>query len=213
MSNLRNIHGHEHLRITACLMLSCAAWCYQPAVLSQGSAPEPGPTQAVSGPTAAPGIFEAERKQVLEKILAAKNLGCGVAPFMAAFNQIEDSVRAQEPQDKVQKRIASLSSSINDQLQRLKDLKSRAAGQPASSGQSSSSINALLPPGAANNSQLVDQLKQKFGGQVPNISDPAVADQIKQHFGGQLPNISDPSVREKLLQSDMAKEYLKNMSR
>jgi hypothetical protein len=140
-------------------------------------------------------MLEEGRRALLERIVQSKKLGVGVAPYMAAFTQIESMVKSGASPDAVQKRIDSVSSSLMDQARRIKDIKERPALTPttASSSSPSSGQGASPAPGG-----LIDQLKQKFGDKIPDaLNDPNLREKL-----------ADPSVREKLMQSPAGQKIL-----
>jgi len=84
---------------------------------AQGNAaPVPG---ASGGVEAAPGPFLEKRQKLLSKIDAARQAGCGVAPYMNEFTRIENSLKSGQDPDTCSRQVDSLTKSIEYQLSRI----------------------------------------------------------------------------------------------
>lgn len=174
-------------------------------VVEPSSAPAPS-SSGTAAPVAAaeptgvvPGAMEEQRKALLEKIGASRRLGFGVAPYMAAFNQIEQMVKTGAPQDALQKRINSVRSSLLEQAMRMKDIKERPQLPPGavSSQQSGAGAGGATAAAGGGKQQLLDQLKQKYGDQLNN---PEVRDKL-----------ANPDLRQKLMDSPLGQKLIEKL--
>ena len=138
---------------------------------------------------------------LLTRILAAQKQGIGIAAYMSEFNRIEGQVKDGQPASAYESRVASLSSSLDDQLKRGQILKTqrpvapplRMSSQPT--GRSGGSNNGLGGLGINPNDPMLQKLQQKYGSQIPGGI-------------GSLGKLG-PQDREKLLDSDIGKQLIK----
>jgi len=172
-----------------------------PAATSASTAPPAAPGAAALTGTAdansvVPGPLEEQRKALLDKIDASKRLGIGVGPYMAAFGQVEGMVKSGAPQDAILTRLNSIRSGLLEQVERIKEIKSRPALTPT----------AVSPSAGASGSgggkqQLIEQLKQKIGDKFPGgLDNPQLREKL-----------SDPEARQKLLDSPLGQKLLNKL--
>jgi hypothetical protein len=154
---------------------------------------------------AGPGPLLEQRKALLARIVAAQKQGIGIGTYMSEFNRIEGLVKDGQPAGAYESRVASLSSSLDDQLKRGQILKTQRPVAPPlrmssqSTGRGGGSAgNGLGSLGINPNDPMLDKLKQKYGSQI---------NQIPGGLGG-LGNLK-PQDREKLLDSDIGKQLIK----
>lgn len=153
---------------------------------STPATPGEAPAGATSAPgelTITPGPLEEARKILLDRIKLAKTEGIGTANYFLALNAIEDSVKAGQTAEQLKPRIESLARALKDQLDKSKILKTQrpvpvqpsysAAPPGGGGGGGGPDINkikeALNKPGGTDG--LIDKIKSKFGGNIPNIPD------------------------------------------
>jgi hypothetical protein len=161
-----------------------------PSAPAATSVAAPAVPEASSAPAAATdrlveiGPLEAQRTALVMRIFKAKEQGIGTDAYLNAFAMLENSVKTGETEANLAKRIASLNSSLDDQLKRSALLKIQkpappvaASGFPAAGGG---------PSSGGSTSDLIKRLQEKYGGQIP-------AD-LKEKYGGQIPD----SLKDKL---------------
>ncbi len=144
------------------------------------------------------GSLKEKRLNVLRKIMAAKAHGIGITPYMSAFNFVEEMVKAKDSEANIEKRLTSIDDGLNDQLKRSVDLKTQRPTPPVAAG---SPMPSAQFPGMADASSgdIINKLKNKFGGKIPgNIMDklpPGIADK----FGGDPSQLlNDPNLKDLL---------------
>ncbi len=154
----------------------------------------------------ADGPLAGERKDLLEKIAISRKLGIGVAPYLAAFNQIEEMVKSGAAADAIGKRVDSVKISLFDQVRRMKEIKERPAQPALHTVPSSGSSNVLALPGSgvvegSNKQSRLRELKEKYGDQIRGaLANPDVREKL-----------SDPETRDKLMQSPMGQKILEKL--
>ena len=158
--------------------------------------------------TVGPGPMEAPRKILLSRIKQAKSEGIGIASYMSAFTYIEDAVKAGQTEAQVRPRIESLARALKDQLDKSKLLKTQRPVPPTASQSGGGAPVAATPTSTPISSA---DIAKKLGGG----GDSALIDKIKERFGGQLPDINSlpEGLRDKLINSDKGKELLKKLGK
>jgi hypothetical protein len=134
--------------------------------------PLPTPSQLIEA-----GPAEDKRRNLLIRILSAKEKGIGIDAYLNAFGALEHSVKTGESEAALVKRIDSLNSSLDDQLKRSAILKTQRPAPPVAAS--------AFPPSSSGSSgggggDMLQQLKEKYGNQVP--------DNLKDKLGGQIPD-------------------------
>jgi hypothetical protein len=148
------------------------------AVAGNGAAAAPAAADAVI--TVAPGPLEDARKILIARIRQAKGEGIGTGNYMLAFTAIEDSVKAGQTADQLKPRVESLARALHDQLEKSKILKTQRpipVASPnlppppdnAAGGPDLNKLKDALGKGGGNKGDLIEKLKDKFGGSIPNI--------------------------------------------
>lgn len=169
----------------------------------------PGNMPEVSGPLpeVAPGAMQEARQKLLQRILAAKSQGIGITSYKGAFDYIEEMVKANDSEANIQKRMDSLSSSLEDQFKRSYDLKTQrpappiaASSPPPSMMSGGGGIPAPLAPtdGGSGMGDIMSKLQAKFGGQIPAGYKDKLPPGIQEKLGGGDPSqlLNDPKIRE-----------------
>lgn len=178
--------------------------------VADASAQEPqgAPPQQAAASSVAPGPAESARGNLLKRINEAKDQGFGISVYMSAFTAIEDMVKSGSTEEAVQKRIDSLSSSLEDQLKRSATLKTQRAAPP---------IAASSPPpsAAAGNSSSTDALKgvkDKLGGLGVNPNELlGNGGKVPENLKNQLPPGLSPDMINQFLNSDKGKQILNGL--
>lgn len=185
------------------LSLVFSALCALPVRADDGAPPaaadNPTPPAAAATEFASGPLLDA-RKALMEDIKRAKSRGVGIAGYTAAFEAIEEQVKAGNAPEQITPRIDSVKRSLADQLKRSDVLKtqkpippqgSQLSGGPASSGPGPGS--ASTGGGTGSTDPTIAKLKEKFGDipedQIPaglkdKLKDPAVLQKLKEKFGG-----------------------------
>lgn len=137
--------------------------------------PLPTPSQLIeTGPA------EDKRRNLLIRILSAKEKGIGIDAYLNAFGALEHSVKTGESEAALVKRIDSLNSSLDDQLKRSAILKTQRPAPPVAASSFPPSSSANSGGGSGGGGDVLQQLKEKYGNQVP--------DNLKDKLGGQIPD-------------------------
>lgn len=123
------------------------------------------------------GPLEAQRTALVMRIFKAKEQGIGTDAYLNAFAMLENSVKQGETEANLAKRIASLNSSLDDQLKRSALLKIQKPAPPVAASGFGPAGGA---PSGGGTSDLIKRLQEKYGGQIP-------AD-LKEKYGGQIPD-------------------------
>ena len=152
------------------------------------TAVQPSPKDEL--PEIVPGVLQEERAALLRKILLAKQQGCGIASYLAAFNQLQNDVKGGQPEGPVGHRLEALSSALDEQISRSHVLKTQqlppvrhaaaaAYGGPAGGGRSSGRGG-------------LDEVMQKYGGQLPpDVNKEALLKRLSEQNGGKNLNTDD----------------------
>jgi hypothetical protein len=159
--------------------------------INQNAAPDMNPTD---------GPLLAERRAFIEKLRQAKQQGIGIAPYLAEFGRIQNSIGSNDNAN-LSSRLNSLRHNLEDQIKRSQYLKTQRPSQltPNSMGNDSNAIppppspsNLPLPPVGSSDSdnQLLDTIKQRLGGQLPanwqeKLSSPKGQELLKRLQSGQ----------------------------
>jgi hypothetical protein len=158
-------------------------------------------------PQILPGAFEQERGALLQKILRAKQQGCGVSSYMAEFGRIQDAVASGQPEAPIQQRIGSLSKALDDQLERSKVLKVQRI--PPSQSSFASPGGPMSGPGGGNGPNI-DQLMKQYGNRIPkDFNRQALMKEIGNDAGNKNFNPSD--LINKFKDDPRAQELLKQL--
>lgn len=92
-------------------------------------APAAAPATAASVPThesqLAPGHLLEPRRMLFQRLIQARDEGIGIAPYMAAFGRVEDSVRNGGTPESLQPQIESLARNLKAQIDRSRVLKTQ----------------------------------------------------------------------------------------
>lgn len=171
----------------------------------------PGNMPEVSGPLpdVTPGIKQEARQKLLQRILAAKSQGIGIASYKGAFDYIEEMVKAGDTEANISKRMDSLSTSLEDQFKRSYDLKTQRPAPPIAA---SSPPPSMMPTGmmsagggipapmdgGSGMGDIMSKLQAKFGGQIPANYKDKLPPGIQDKLGGGDPSqlLNDPKIRE-----------------
>jgi hypothetical protein len=137
--------------------------------------PLPTPSQLIEA-----GPAEDKRRNLLIRILSAKEKGIGIDAYLNAFGALEHSVKTGESEAALVKRIDSLNSSLDDQLKRSVILKTQRPAPPVAASSFPPSSSANSGGGSGGGGDVLQQLKEKYGNQVP--------DNLKDKLGGQIPD-------------------------
>lgn len=177
------------------------------------AAPEPKANAAAanadsaSGPLVEPGPAEDKRLALLGRIINAKDKGIGIDAYLSAFSALEQSVKGGESEAVILKRLESLNSSLDDQIKRSVILKTQRPAPPVAASSPPPSAMGRFSGGSGGGSDMLQQLKEKYGGQIP--------DNLKDKLGGQLPD----SIKDKLpaglgnMSPDQLKELVKQFKK
>lgn len=153
-----------------------------------------------------PGPAETARRNLFKRINDAKEQGFGISVYMNVFTSIEDMVKSGATEESVQKRVDSLSSSLEDQLKRSQTLKTQRAAPP---------IAASSPPPSSSTGgstdSLVKGLKDKLGGLGANPGDLLSGGKIPDNLKNQLPGGLTPDKVNQFLNSDQGKQILNGL--
>ena len=183
----------------------------------QGGMPEATPTTTgtasgagSSAMSVGPGPMEAPRKILLSRIQQAKSEGIGIASYMNAFTYIEDAVKSGQTEAQVRPRIESLARALKDQLDKSRVLKTQRPAPPTASQTGGGAPTTAAAPATTPISSA--DIAKKMGG---GGADSSLIDKIKERFGGQLPDINSlpEGLRDKLINSDKGKELLKKLGK
>lgn len=156
---------------------------------------------SASGPLVEPGPAEDKRLALLGRIISAKDKGIGIDAYLSAFSALEQSVKGGESEAAILKRLESLNSSLDDQIKRSVILKTQRPAPPVAASSPPPSAMGRFVGAGGGGGDMLQQLKEKYGGQIP--------DNLKDKLGGQLPD----SIKDKLPAGlgNMSPEQLKEL--
>lgn len=144
---------------------------------------------------AAPGPLMDMRRTVLQRIKDAKQHGVGIAPYLAAYNNAEASVRGGEAEDKIRPRLESLLHSLDEQIKRAEVLKTQRPvpiTKSAAQQQYASPAEAEAKAAAEKKKAMLEKLKEKLKDDNLEIPD---------------------DLREKLMGSEQGKQILEKLKK
>lgn len=163
---------------------------------------ESGHSAPSTGVNVAPGPLEAQRADLYNRIQSAKLMGVGISTYMMVFNHIENMVKSGQDEAQIQKRIDSVSQSLNDQLKRMEVLQTEAAAGPTviQGGNSGSGGGSGMPPGPSGGMFGDVPGPGSFsGGGIP----PALQDKLPEMM-------QNPQFREKLQDPSFMRNAMRN---
>jgi hypothetical protein len=184
--------------LVAIICLNCS-----PLVLAQETAPSMPVETKPAGSEVVSGMLLGERMQLLQKIMKAKQQGCGVTGYMSAFTEIQESCKSGQPEGPIRQRLQSLSKALDEQLERSKVLKTQRL-PPGSMNAGAAMPGASSPRGSGG----MDQLMAKYGNKLPpDVNKQALLKRLGQGADG-TGNLSADDVMKKFAESGKAKDAL-----